>query len=152
MIYSQLNYCITTWGNACPTTLEPLFKLQKRAVRIISFSKNRESSSPLFRKLEILKLKDILFLQTAIFMHKISNVNLPPSQIQCYVPASSVHRYETRYSQQNNYFLTHSNTLSGRKCLRMTGPVVWSQIPNDLKSLSLGAFKKRIKTYLISNY
>ena len=34
--YSYFIYCIEAWGNACQSYLEPLVKLQKRAVRTIT--------------------------------------------------------------------------------------------------------------------
>ena len=35
MIYSYLTYCIEVWGNASNVYMDPLFKIQKKAVRII---------------------------------------------------------------------------------------------------------------------
>ena len=35
LIYSYLNYCNLIWGAADNTIMDPLFKLQKRAIRIV---------------------------------------------------------------------------------------------------------------------
>ena len=37
-IYPYYTYCVEVWGNACQTHLLSLIKLQKRIVRIISYS------------------------------------------------------------------------------------------------------------------
>ena len=42
------NYCIIAWGNTYQTTLQPLFILQKKALRITTFSSYNEHSSPFF--------------------------------------------------------------------------------------------------------
>jgi hypothetical protein len=50
------------------TNLNPLVTLQKRAIRIITFSDYRVNISPLFKMLNLLKLLDILKLHSGIFM------------------------------------------------------------------------------------
>ena len=37
-IYPYLIYCNDVWGNACSTHIGPIIKLQKRAVRTITFA------------------------------------------------------------------------------------------------------------------
>ena len=56
-VYPYLIYGIEIWGNASNIHLYPIIKLQKRCIRIITFSHYLESTSPLFRTLEILNLK-----------------------------------------------------------------------------------------------
>ena len=36
LVYPFLTYCIIAWGNTCQTSLQPLFVLQKKAIRIIT--------------------------------------------------------------------------------------------------------------------
>ena len=43
--------------------------LQKRVVRIVTFSKYDEHSSPLLKQLHIIKLFVLIFVENAIFMH-----------------------------------------------------------------------------------
>ena len=46
-VYPYLIYGIEIWGNASNIHLDPIIKLQKRCVRIITFSNYLESTSPL---------------------------------------------------------------------------------------------------------
>ena len=39
LIYPFLTYGIIIWGNTYKTTLQPIFILQKRAMRLITFSR-----------------------------------------------------------------------------------------------------------------
>ena len=57
--YPFLQYCVSTWGSAAGTNLEPLFRKQKIIMRAILNKPYNTHSSPLFRALKILKLKDI---------------------------------------------------------------------------------------------
>ena len=65
------------WGNTYKTTLQPIFILQKRAMRLITFSRLDEHSSPLFKSLEIRKFLDLVTFHLAIFMYKYHNQLLP---------------------------------------------------------------------------
>ena len=54
-------------------------KLQKKALRIMSFSELHESSSPLFEKWKILKIEDIVEIQNCVFVHSFVKGKLPKS-------------------------------------------------------------------------
>ena len=73
LIYSHLQYCISSWGTASKSTLAPLFILQKRSIRLLTGSGYQEHTNPLFYRAKCLKLKDIYSLETAKLMYKIRN-------------------------------------------------------------------------------
>ena len=73
LIYPFLTYGLISWGNTYSSTTQPLFILQKRAMRVMTFSKFHEHSSPIFKRLNIVKLPDLVFLNIAVFMHKFHN-------------------------------------------------------------------------------
>ena len=54
LIYPFLIYGLVVWGNTYPTNIKPLFILQKRTIRIITFLKFDEHSSQLFKLANIL--------------------------------------------------------------------------------------------------
>jgi len=57
LVYSHLQYCITSWGLASRRILDPLVKLQKRIVRFITKSLFLAHTQPLFHDLNLLKIK-----------------------------------------------------------------------------------------------
>ena len=71
---SYINYAITSWGYG---TIVRLSRLQKKAVRIITKSKYRSHSSPLFKKLKILKVEDTFKIASIRYYHKFVNNTLP---------------------------------------------------------------------------
>ena len=73
-VYPYLIYGIEIWGNASNIHLDPIIKLQKRCVRIITFSNYLESRSPLFRTLEILNLKQIVIHRITLIVNLIGGV------------------------------------------------------------------------------
>ena len=64
-------------------TLRPLIILQKRAVRLTTFSEFRAHSDPIFHDLGLLKLPDIIFLHNALFMYDFYSDSLP-SVFNCF--------------------------------------------------------------------
>ena len=60
LIYSHLQYCISSWETASKSTLAPLFILQKRSIRLLTGSGYREHTNPLFYRAKCLKLKGYL--------------------------------------------------------------------------------------------
>ncbi|MDD9361468.1 MAG: reverse transcriptase family protein, partial [Anaplasma sp.] len=52
-VHSQLVYCIESWGNTYATYLDPVTRLQKRAIRFITFSRTTDPSRRLFLSLNV---------------------------------------------------------------------------------------------------
>ena len=77
LIYPFLTYAVVTWGNTYTTTSRLLIILQKRAVRLMTFSEFRAHSDPIFHVLGLLKLPDIIFLHNALFMYDFYSDCLP---------------------------------------------------------------------------
>ena len=69
LIYPFFTYGIIVWENAYSSNTNPLFLLQKRLIRLITFSDCDEHTNPLFIKLKIIKFNDIVYLHNAIFVH-----------------------------------------------------------------------------------
>ena len=77
LIYPFLAYGLISWGNIYSSTTQPLFMLQKRAIRVIPFFKFHEHSSPIFKQLNVVKLPELVFLNISVFMYKFHNRRLP---------------------------------------------------------------------------
>ena len=57
LVYPFLTYGLISWGNTYSSTIQPLFILQKRAIRIMTFSKFHEYSRPIFKRLNIVNVR-----------------------------------------------------------------------------------------------
>ena len=74
-VYPYLIYGVEIWGNACNVYIDPLIKLQKRCLRIITFFNYLEHTEPLFQTLEILNFKKLVNHRIAVLMFKNSKKN-----------------------------------------------------------------------------
>ena len=97
-IYPYLIYCIEVWGTALKTHLDPLFLVQKKIVRIITFSQFLAHTEPIFINLSILPLHKLILNRIGIAMYKFANNLLPDVINSLYSRNSDVHSYSTRSS------------------------------------------------------
>ena len=124
--------------------------LQRRIIRIITFSDFRCHTSPLFYKLNILKLTDIYKLKLGILFHNIINNKFTGTNNL--ISLTSIHNHNTRLADTNNFYQTFSNSNLGLSSYTMAGLKFWRVIPSDLKSYSLTRFKFRLKQFLLNKY
>ena len=73
LILPHINYCILAWG----TNKKRVFKLQNRAVRIITGSHYLSHTDPIFLHLKLLKVIDLYKLFQLKFYFKVTNQLLP---------------------------------------------------------------------------
>ena len=152
LIHPFLTYGIIIWGNTYSTTLQPLYILQKKAVRIMTFSSFDEHSTPLFRLLAIMKLSDLVTFHIALFMHKFHNKLLPSYFDSFFNPVLRIHNYNTRSAANQSYYLPRARTNYGIFNIRFQGPKVWNSLGKDIKSTPFGDFKKQLKNELLCQY
>ena len=77
MVYPYLTYCSIILSSIYPTGLKPLFTIQKKIIRIMTFPKFRDESKPLFLALDILNISELNLYLIALFMYSYFNNNLP---------------------------------------------------------------------------
>jgi len=82
LVHPHLNYCATIYGCASQTNLAKLFLKQKNAVRIITNSNYRAHTAPLFQRLKILPLSQLIHYSNLSFMHNFHHNRLPISFAQ----------------------------------------------------------------------
>ena len=63
LFMSFLQYGIAIWGKTFSSYIEPIFKLQKKAIRTISHQTVLSHSLPLFKGLQLLRVSDVFKLK-----------------------------------------------------------------------------------------
>ena len=95
-IFPYLMYCIEVWGCAKSVHLSPLKLIQKKIVKVITFSGILALTAPLFEHLNILPSDKLICHRIGLFMYKI-NHNIYPSVInEMYVQNDYSHNHNTR--------------------------------------------------------
>ena len=152
LVYPLIMYGLIVWGNTYETTIKPVFVIQKREVRVITFSNFEQHSSPLFKALKIVKFPDLVTYLIAIYMYKFHNQLLPGVFASFFTKVDTVHSYNTRHSAKLTYYLPKARTNYGKFSIRFQGPKIWNAIDDETKILSMSLFKKRLKQGIIEAY
>ena len=74
LIYTYINYCNLIWGSANPTNIEPLFLLQKKAIRIVNHASYLEHTDPLFKKSKLLTVHQVFKSKCLLLCISVPNV------------------------------------------------------------------------------
>ena len=149
-IYPYFMYCNEVWGNTCKTYLDPLVKLQKRAVRVVASAEWLAHTDPIFSSLQLFKLKEIHAYTVQLFMFKFHHDKLPSIFNSFFIRNECIHGYKTR---QN--FLLHppeSKSQITSNIIRMTGYKLYNYFIDRVKmDCSYPTYKKKIKMHIIEN-
>ena len=149
IIYPHLTYCNIIWGSAKPIHLNKLLVLQKRAIRLCTYSLYCENTDPLCKKYHLLKLDNIHKYYVLLFMFKIK-LNLLPHCCSFFIHFNLSTHYEFRNVPL--FACSHYRTSIREHSISVFGPRLWNCLPAMLQSLtSIGMFKKTVFDYLLSS-
>ena len=152
LIYPFLIYGMIVWGNTYPSAIQPLFVLQKKAMRIITFSEYNEHSSPLFKLLNIIKIFDLVTFHIASFMYKFHHRLLPSAFDNFFTPIDRIHNYNTGLASKQSYYLPKARTNYGLFNIRFQGTKIWNSMDENTKLFSSSKFKNKLKGDILHKY
>ena len=117
-----------------PLKVSNILKLQKRFLRIITFSDSMAQPDTLFIIFAILKVHDLHKLQLGNFVFAWRQ-QATPAQFKFYfIQATSVHGYNTRFASGKNLTLPNVNTTQyGIRSITFYGAKLWKSAPGDCR-------------------
>ncbi len=149
LIVPYITYCVEVWGHTYKTNLNSIYRLQKKAIRIVKRADYYEPTNKLFINLHVLKFVDLVDLYTLQLMYKVYN-NLLPNCIQRLFKIR-----ESQYNLRGLYMFkkVRARTNAKSRCLSVKGVNLWNKCDKELKVCnSLCQFKKMYKNKVINNY
>lgn len=146
-IYPYLTYGVEVWGSTHDCYIQQIVKLQKRSVRIITSSKPREHTEPLFKSLKILPFSKIYLYCVTKLMFKYVKQLVPRTLLSMFSTSEETHTYPTR--QRSNLRIPQGRTTMVHHTFRYMGVRVWNDMSAEVDHhCSLTVYKCRIKKYL----
>lgn len=150
LISPYLNYGICAWGNCPQTYLNKILVLQKRALRLIYFSKPRDHAIPFFIESNCLPLQSLFFQQLSYLMYDVHAKTAPKSLLDKFAKINTEHHYNTRLSAKECFSVKFSRTEKMKKSFTRIGVSIWNSIPLSVKTLNVSNFRKKIKLLLLN--
>jgi hypothetical protein len=137
-VHSTVAYGIIFCGNS--TYINNIFKLQKRAIRIIMNASNRVLWRELFNKLNILPLHSQYILSLLLFVVK---------NIEKFTSNSEVHSTNIRH--RSDLYTPSTKLTKYQKAVYNLGIKIFRHLPQNYKSLSSNEkkFKLVLKRFLL---
>jgi len=154
---SHLQYGCQLWGLSNIAS-KPIFILQKRALRLMTFSNFHQPSSPLFSDLKILKICDLVKSLNICFIHKFLNNKLPSDLLNSFVFKKVDHSHGTRGARMGLLTIPNSNTTTfGIRSFSNVSTAQWNSLqrlkPNsDLSLLPLTTVRKLVINHCLGGY
>ena len=134
-----------------------IYVLQKAAVRILTFSAFRAHSSPLFARLKILIIFDLVKVLNTLFVHKVLNGNVPDEVRNYYKFTIKKHEHNTRESKAGCLEIPNVNTNSyGINSLSYQSISTWNSLSKIYANSVDTQFAKRkyseLKRLIITHF
>ena len=147
-VYTHLVYCIEVYGNTYSSYLHKLSSLNNKIIRILFSKHSRTHVKELYcmiDSLPLFKLHEFLILK---FVHRcLFNQAIMPSIFADYFSFS---KFSIKYNSRRQYdlYINQSNTNFGRRCLKTKACVLWNNLPNEVKLITVHSiFCKSAKKY-----
>ena len=99
-VYPYLIYCVEIWGHACNIYLDIyLVKLQRKIIRIMTFSDYKYQSAPLFLALKTLPFTKIVGHRIGMQMYKYYHKTVPLVIRELFEDYKHIHQHNTRQKE-----------------------------------------------------
>ena len=152
LIQSQLSYCISIWGGASESVMKPLYKIQKRALRLVNESHHIKHCDPMFANIQCLKVRDMYRLACARQAIKFFSSNLPTANMECFQQRETVYKIRGTAGVKTLTVPSVSCQQVEKMCCTNI-PLLWNnEVPNDLKSLQELSFVNTYKEHILQQY
>lgn len=136
--HSIASYGIMFWGMS--TEAGRIFRLQKRAIRVLANLKPRETCREAFKELKILTIPSQYILTTLMYVHENKHK---------YQENGDPHNYATRRRHDLQVPLHRTKTTQGYT--DYWGVHLYNKIPLHIRNLCVKRFKKTVKKMLIQH-
>ena len=145
---SHLTYGIEVFGLAYKNITDPIYKLQKRALRIVARKSPREHTAPIFKHLDILPYALLIRFSLCILVFKLLTDRIPK------IVSLRVSSNHTRGSHARLILLSRCLSNVGQFSIGNRGASFWNDLPVAIRSAeySVNAFKRMVKKHLLNGW
>ena len=139
LVHPHLLYCINILGCTTTKNISRISKLQKKAIRIITKSKNNAHTIPLFQETKILPFEKLMLQRKLLFMHSIHNDYAPKSFADSFVKNNN---RDIVYELRNGdaYQVPAARIELFKKFPIYSFPLAWNEVGNGI----LGYYKNKV--------
>ena len=144
---SHLMYGAQVWTPKLLSVSDKIFKLQKSAMRIMTFSDFKAHSELLFKQVGILKFADSISLQNCVFVYDYLHKNLPNSFLETFTRIDDTHNTETRQACTGMLSIPmYNSTEYGLKSIYKKCINSWNDITSEINEIEKRKYVNKLKS------
>ena len=141
-VLSHFGYCPLIWMFCGRTLNNKINKIHERSLRMI-YDDHTSTFESLLERDQSFTIHETNIQSLAIELYKVV-FNLSPDLMKRVFPINP----NPRYPSQNTFITRNIKTVSwGTESLSNIGPIIWENIPRELKRYSLSKFKTQIRKW-----
>ena len=146
-----MSYVSAIWSNCDKELFFRVFKLQKRAARVILYAERMAPSVELFNRLKWIPFYEKCKIDKASIMFKRIHGVLPSYLNEHILINNSRHSRTTRYSNFNVLCPRYNRETEGGCTFLVTGTKIWNELPLRIRMAdSIRCFKHNMWTNIFS--
>lgn len=147
MILSHIKYCLTSWTQASRTTLQPVEKLFKQALKILDKKSNAYHHCNVLAKYDFLNWENMIKFADIILVYKIFH-GLAPPPLSEFIKQNQ--NTSTRSFTRGDCKIPYRKTSFAQSSFSYRAAHIWNTIPAEIRSYTnINQFTKSIKQWLL---
>ena len=153
MIKQTMMYGSIVWSSCSIENVNKVFKLQKRAARVILAADTRTNSVDLFKKLNWIPFYDEVKINKCTLVFKRFLGDCPPYLTNILKTNRDIHSRVSRHGSYNLVCPRFSRETEGGRSFAVSASRLWNSIPNSLKTCSsVSSFRNNLFNYYKDSY
>ena len=132
LIHSHLTYCTSIYSCTSKSNINKIFKIQKKAIRIISKNDYGASTEPIFKELNLLPLDKIILKSNLSMFHSIHHQYAPPALHNLW-PKNAARNLEHELRNANCYYMPKINYSITNRFPFYNLPKIWNNYQGSSK-------------------
>ena len=147
LIHPHLLYCLPIYSCTTKKNISKIFKMQKKAIRMITKSKSNTPPFPLFSKLKILPLEHLISLTSGQLIHSIYFKYAPKALHNLWLTNE---QRETQHELRDAHqlYIPFARTEHVKRLPFFSLPKIWNDMPDFKLTNNPTTFKIALKYHL----
>ena len=150
MLFSHIEYCLTSWSLAGKTLIDKIESLYKQALKVFDKKPRSFHHCAILEKHGMLNLENLIHFKNVCVIYKVLHGTAPPP-LATYIRRLQTDR-TTRASVRGDCEIPLRQTVIGASVLSIKGGKFWNDLPVEIKECpTLSTFKQHLMKWLLSN-
>ena len=148
LVFSQLRYCISVYGNGTKGNFSRLQKIINYAAKILFGRRKYDHVSDLLERLGWLGAEGMATYHTLCLTHKVRRSGEPDQLAAGLTTVAEARSSDLTTRQDHMLVIPWSRTGMGRRRFACRGPASYNDLPRELTELPVPQFCRRVRQHL----